>query len=95
MDVFGPDEAAAFPNNVVENDGDSCYDIVAGSGWELPSYTFRENLNIKCDDIGADENIDEGQVVALQTCYAWKTSGNGNDNCDTVGYAVPSGTSVS
>jgi hypothetical protein len=35
-------------NGVFQMDGDSCYDVVAQSGWTLYNYSFQDNLEVPC-----------------------------------------------
>eukprot|EP00986_Skeletonema_menzelii_P009798 scaffold4562_cov132-Skeletonema_menzelii.AAC.4 len=70
-------------NGVFEMDGDSCYDVVAQSGWSLNDYSFQDNLEVPCE-FGDDDNV---QTVHVQSCYGWRTAGqnsaaNKNLNCD-------------
>ena len=89
VDVLGPDEAAAFPDNIFEDDGDVCFDVLVQSPWTLPNYRFRDNMNIMCEDIVSKPGHGHVQV---ETCYSWKTAGL-NDACAGC-YAVPSSLSV-
>ena len=54
MDTLGPDDAAKYSKNVMQNDAkggsDSCYDVVSKSGWDLPEFNFPKNLVIPCGE---------------------------------------------
>eukprot|EP00956_Cyclotella_meneghiniana_P020956 scaffold37623_cov59-Cyclotella_meneghiniana.AAC.2 len=54
VDVLGPDDSANAPNNVLQNDvkqgDDICYDVLAGSGYDLELFEFQKNLKIPCDE---------------------------------------------
>eukprot|EP00986_Skeletonema_menzelii_P003120 scaffold913_cov130-Skeletonema_menzelii.AAC.1 len=70
-------------NGVFDLDGDSCYDVVAQSGWSLNDYSFQDNLKVPCE-FGGDGYV---QTVHVQSCYGWRTKGqnsaaNKNLNCD-------------
>jgi hypothetical protein len=44
VDTLGPEDFAKYPNNVYPNDAkegnDTCYDVVAGKGWDYNDYPF-------------------------------------------------------
>lgn len=54
VDTLGPEDSANHPSNIFSDDQkdgqDSCLDVTAGSGWDLPDYTFPENLIIPCGE---------------------------------------------
>ena len=54
VDVLGPEDNLNAPDNVKQNDAkggtDSCYDVVAQSGYDLDLFEFQKNLRIPCDE---------------------------------------------
>ena len=83
--VFGPAVAATYPRNIQDLDGDNCHDVVTGTGWTLPKYSFPPNLRIPCQGT---------QNVAMENCYTWRQPET-NVNCNEAGYSVPAMKSVS
>lgn len=81
VDVLGEDEALLAPRNIKDADGDSCYDVLAQSGYTLENFKFQDNLMIPCDDqLGSS-------VVHMQNCFSWRVPGQ-NEDCN-VHYAYP------
>jgi hypothetical protein len=54
VDVLSSTDAVNAPGHVVQDDfkdgDDSCYDVVAGSGYDLALFEFQKNLKIPCDE---------------------------------------------
>lgn len=49
VDTLGPADAAFAPTHIKNEDGDSCFDVVAKSGWTLEHFKFQDNLHVPCE----------------------------------------------
>jgi hypothetical protein len=49
VDILGSADAAFAPDHIQELDNDSCFDVVANSGWTLEQYSFQDNLHVPCE----------------------------------------------
>lgn len=49
VDILGTEDAAFAPEHIQELDNDSCFDVVANSGWTLEQYRFQDNLHVPCE----------------------------------------------
>jgi len=47
--VLGQEDADFAPNNIKNQDGDACFDVVANSGWTLEKFKFQDNLQVPCE----------------------------------------------
>lgn len=58
IDVLGQKDADFAPDNIINQDSDTCFDVVATSGWTLENFKFQDNLKVPCEgEIGKMKNV--------------------------------------